>query len=110
MIDNGERAGSNNEAEYLAVIMALQMVQSLGFTEVELHVDSELVCRQLRGEWKVKNDDMRRLHRRAKSWIKRLNSFSVVHVPRRQNKHADRLANVAINLFKYQQEQSNAKH
>lgn len=108
MIDKGERIGSNNEAEYMAVIMALQLVQQLGFTEVELRVDSNLVCKQLRGEWQIKNDDLRRMHRRAKSWIKRLDSFTVTHVPRRQNKKADRLANVAINLYRYQKEVTSA--
>lgn len=109
MIDDGQRVGTNNEAEYLAVINGLKMVRKLGFTDVQLCVDSELVCKQLRGEWSTKNAELQRLNTITKSWIKGLRTFTVEHVPRTKNQQADRLANVAINLFKHQQEQADGE-
>jgi ribonuclease HI len=59
-------------------------------------MDSELIVRQLNGEYRVRNHDLKPLHGRARELMKQLADVEVVHVPREENAHADRLANQAI--------------
>jgi ribonuclease HI len=87
---------TNNQAEYRAVIAALKKAQELGAQELDFYLDSELVVKQLRHEYKVKNKDLVPLflmvHNLALSFAK----ISYTHVPREQNKAADKLANEAM--------------
>ncbi len=87
---------TNNEAEYRAVIAALEKAISLGATRVELNADSELVVKQIKGSYRVKKDTLKPLHQRVMKLQSSLESFAVRHIPRRQNEEADRLANQAL--------------
>jgi ribonuclease HI len=87
---------TNNQAEYRAVIAALEKALALGVIRVELHSDSELVVRQIKGLYRVKKAELRPLYERVKELEKLLEAFTILHIPRRQNKEADKLANAAI--------------
>jgi ribonuclease HI len=87
--------GTNNEAEYQALILGLSyLVNELKPTEeITCRLDSELVVKQLRGEYKVKNDRLLELHNMVKELAKRLTKVNYVHVRREQNKEADLIVN-----------------
>lgn len=87
---------TNNVAEYRAVILALQKALDLGAGSVTLHLDSELVVRQLRGEYKVREAHLKLLHREALDILSRFLEYHIHHVPREENRRADQLANEAI--------------
>ena len=86
---------TNNEAEYFGIIRALEKCAELGLTGVVLHSDSELVIRQLRGEYKVKNENLKPLFAQAQALAQRVRPV-LVHVPREKNQIADYLANLAL--------------
>lgn len=87
---------TNNQAEYRAVILALEKAKELNFTELDFYLDSELVARQINGEYKVKDKDLGSLF--VKVWNLKLGFKKVVfhHVTREKNKEADKLVNRAI--------------
>ncbi len=87
---------TNNQAEYGAIIAALEKAIRLGARHVDVNSDSELMVRQIRGEYRVRNLALRPLYERVRELQGRLEGFSVVHVPREQNADADRLANAAL--------------
>ncbi|MFO7653834.1 MAG: ribonuclease HI family protein [Candidatus Krumholzibacteriia bacterium] len=87
---------TNNSAEYRAVIAALELCSRWKVRRVHLHVDSELVARQLQGQYRVKSVDLRPLYQRVVHLARDLQVFRVQHVPREQNAHADHLANLAL--------------
>ncbi len=87
---------TNNQAEYRAVIAALEEATRLGARQVELNSDSELVVRQIKGEYRVKKATLKPLYQRVKQLQSRLESLTVNHIPRQQNIEADRLANRAL--------------
>lgn len=87
---------TNNVAEYEAVIYALELATALGARDVLLKLDSELVARQLSGAYKVKNQGLVPLWKRATALTRKLDRFEVEHVPRAQMTAADRLANNAL--------------
>lgn len=89
---------TNNVAEYSAVVYGLQEALIEKADEIELFVDSELVARQLKGEYKVKSPHIRSLFEQAIHLIKGFNSFVINQIPREKNKEADKLVNQAINL------------
>jgi probable phosphoglycerate mutase len=89
---------TNNVAEYRALLEALALAERAGASDVKLFADSELVVKQMRGEYKVRHPDLIPLHAEAKSRASRFPRFSLVHVPRERNKDADRLVNRALNL------------
>lgn len=88
---------TNNQAEYRGAIAALEAALGLGAREVELCLDSELVVRQLGGRYKVRNPKLIPLHKRILDLRSRFQRVIVRHVPREQNRVADRLANEALN-------------
>ncbi len=92
---------TNNEAEYLALIEGVKLALSRGAGELEIFMDSLLVVRQLRGEYRVKNPRIRPLFEKARRLLGRLDSWTVKHIDRRENSRADRLANRAINLKRH---------
>ena len=96
--EHGERIGeaTNNVAEYRAVLLGLERARARGATEVELVGDSELVVRQVRGEYKVKDEGLRALHARVVKALAEFDSWSIRHVRREENEEADRLVNVAL--------------
>jgi ribonuclease HI len=87
---------TNNEAEYRAVIAALEKALSLGANQVELRSDSELVVNQLNGRYKVRSTGLRPLYLEAGRLLGSLQKVSIVYVPRELNTEADRLANQAL--------------
>jgi ribonuclease HI len=87
---------TNNQAEYRAVIAALENAIRLGARQVELNSDSELVVRQINGRYRVKNEALKPLFGKVKELQSSLESCTINHVPRQQNREADRLANAAL--------------
>jgi ribonuclease HI/probable phosphoglycerate mutase len=87
---------TNNVAEYQALIHALRYSIRQGATRVRLFSDSELVVRQMAGKYKVKHPDMIPLHREARHLLSQIEDAALAHVPREQNRDADRLANRAL--------------
>jgi ribonuclease HI len=90
----GER--TNNYAEWTAVALALEEAVLLGATHVDLRMDSQLVARQISGQYRVKHPDLKPIHARVMGLLTRFAGYTVGHVPRELNKEADRLSNVAI--------------
>ena len=88
--------GTNNQAEYQAVIAALKAAADLNADEVVLYLDSELVVRQLTGRYKVKNNLLRFLYAEATELSKRFKGISINHVGRFANAEADNLARTAL--------------
>jgi len=87
---------TNNEAEYRAVIAALEKALALGAEQVELHSDSELVVNQLKGRYKVRSTGLRPFYLQAAKLLGQFQRVSIICVPREQNAEADRLANEAV--------------
>ncbi len=87
---------TNNYAEWTAVELALAEAERLGASQVDLRMDSQLVARQIAGRYRVKHPDLQPIHARVMRMLARLGGYSVGHIPREQNKDADRLSNVAI--------------
>ncbi|OGW32782.1 MAG: hypothetical protein A2X58_10640 [Nitrospirae bacterium GWC2_56_14] len=87
---------TNNIAEYTAAIIGLERAVQLGASKVRLYADSELMVKQLNGQYKVKNEGLKPLHARAKELIARIGCVEIHYIPRERNKDADALANKAI--------------
>ena len=83
---------TNNEAEYTALIRGLESLIELKLLNVQIYSDSELVVKQISGEYKVKNPRMQVLYQRATSLFSKLDKWSFFHVLRDKNKVADKLA------------------
>jgi ribonuclease HI len=87
---------TNNQAEYQAIIAALEAAVSLGARCVALKSDSELVVEQLNGRYRVKKASLRPLYQEVVQLIGSLEAFTITYIPREQNREADRLANLAL--------------
>ncbi len=87
---------TNNVAEYFGLIAALDYAQTHGIRALKVESDSELMVKQMRGEYKVKSEDLRPLFERAKKMSQTLESFRIDHVYREQNREADALVNQAL--------------
>jgi ribonuclease HI len=87
---------TNNVAEYQALIAALEYAVEHGPKALKLISDSELMVRQIKGIYKVKEPTLRDLHARASQLIRQLDWFSIEHVLRGKNREADELANAAM--------------
>jgi len=87
---------TNNVAEYFGLIAALDYAQTQGIRALRVECDSELVVKQMRGQYKVKNEDLKPLYERAKKMSLTLESFRIDHVYREQNREADALVNQAL--------------
>lgn len=96
--ERGERIGraTNNVAEYRALLLGIEMAAALGTNNLELVGDSELIVKQVKGEYKVKDATMRELHGRVKAALGDFESWSIRHVRREHNAEADRLVNAAL--------------
>jgi ribonuclease HI len=97
--ERGERIGeaTNNVAEYRALLLGIERARELGASELELVGDSELVVRQVRGEYKVKDAGLKPLHANVMRALADFDSWSISHVRREQNAEADRLVNEVLN-------------
>jgi ribonuclease HI len=87
---------TNNVAEYRGLLLGLERARALGADEVEVVNDSELVAKQVNGQYKVKHADMRPLHARAMETLGAFRRWSIRSVPRAQNADADALVNQAL--------------
>jgi ribonuclease H / adenosylcobalamin/alpha-ribazole phosphatase len=95
---HGEAIGvaTNNVAEYSALVAGLEKAVELGVDELEVISDSELMVKQMRGEYKIKNDALRELSQRAAGLARRLGTVTYTAVRREHNELADRLVNEAL--------------
>jgi len=84
---------TNNVAEYRALIEGLRLAASHEVRDVEIRGDSELIVKQMLGQYKVRHADLIPLHREAAALAHRFERCRIVHVPRERNKDADRLVN-----------------
>ncbi len=87
---------SNNVAEYTGLLIGLKKAIELGYKQIEVRMDSQLVVRQIMGQYKVKNEKLIPLHREAVELSRRFSDFQINHIPRELNKEADILANKAM--------------
>lgn len=87
---------TNNVAEYRALLLGLARAKELGAREVEVVNDSELIAKQVNGQYKVKHADMKPLHAAALDVLRGFDAWKVRTVPRAQNSHADALVNQAL--------------
>jgi ribonuclease HI len=96
--EGGERIGTttNNQAEYEALIRALRAARDLGFDEVDVRGDSQLIVRQVRGEWNTNDPDLREYRVTVRELLQAFDRWTLQHVPREVNQRADELANEAL--------------
>jgi ribonuclease HI len=87
---------TNNVAEYHGLVEALRLAEERGATRVHIQSDSELIVKQLRGVYRVRHPDLKPLYAKARALMARLAAARVVHVPRAENKDADRMVNEAL--------------
>lgn len=87
---------TNNVAEYEALLLGLETASQLGCNRLAIFMDSQLIVRQVLGQYKVKNVGLKPLFDKAKIKLADFNKWSIEHVPREQNKRADELANRGI--------------
>lgn len=91
---------TNNQAEYQALLNALIHAQKLGAAVVNCYLDSELIVKQIKGEYKVKNKDLAPHFLKIWNLLHMFKKYTITHVPRERNKEADALVNRAIDAQK----------
>jgi ribonuclease HI len=89
-------AATNNVAEYQALVLALEEAKKTGAEQLQIRMDSELIVRQMQGRYKIKDPGLKILATDVLRRIKNFKNVEFVHVPREQNKLADKLVNEAI--------------
>jgi len=97
----GETIGTatNNVAEYRALIRGIELAREHGASELEIYGDSELVVKQVRGEYRVKDAGLKPLHAQVRSALAGVERWSFGHVRRERNSHADALVNQALDAM-----------
>ncbi len=96
--EGGETVGrtTNNQAEYEALIRALEAARDYGLDEVDVRGDSQLIVKQVRGEWNANDPELKEYRVRVRSLLEGFDSWTLEHVPREVNERADELANEAL--------------
>ncbi len=89
---------TNNIAEYTSLLKALEAAKQAGAEQLTVFSDSELLVRQINGQYKVKSEQIRPLFQKAMSLLDEFKSWKISHIPREKNKRADNLVNQALNL------------
>ena len=89
---------TNNVAEYTALIRGLKKILDLKIREVKIFSDSELLVKQLNGDYRVKDKKLKKLFEEVKELEKKFNRILYQHIPRERNTRADSLANMALNI------------
>jgi len=87
---------TNNQAEYAALLLALETAAAYRPAHIDVLLDSELVVKQLQGVYRVRSPELRPLYERSRALLQHFPSASIRHVPRHENRQADALANKAI--------------
>src|SRR3984885_3229680 len=87
---------TNNFAEYSALLAALEFAIAQGHRSLRVVSDSELMVKQMKGQYRVNSPELRPLYEEAKRRVSQLEHFQIQHVLREKNRHADRLANLAM--------------
>jgi len=95
---------TNNIAEYRALLAVMKRLKTLGAKTVAIFSDSELLVQQITGIYRVKNRGLKPLHAEVMNLSRKFDAFTITHIPRCQNSHADRLANQALKDHKKKQE------
>jgi len=100
LFTGGEFLGqqTNNTAEYAALLAGLKAAAKLGAGEVKVLSDSQLLVRQMTGQYRVKNPNLQKLHEQAQDLLGQFSRCTFDHIRREENTDADRLANQAMNL------------
>ncbi len=101
-LHGGLGVATNNVAEYNGLLAALQWAVDGGQRRVHIRADSELLVKQMRGEYKVKNAGLQPLHAKARLLVARLDHVKFEHVRRELNKEADRLSNLGMDAAERQ--------
>jgi len=87
---------TNNFAEYSALLAALEFAIAQGHRSLRVISDSELMVKQMKGQYRVNSPELRPLYEEARRRVPQLDHFQIQHVLREKNRHADRLANLAM--------------
>jgi ribonuclease HI len=87
---------TNNRAEYTALVEALKLAKEKGFEGVEIRGDSQLMVRQMTGQYQIRDQFLKTLWTEAQALSKGFSSFVINHIPRDENDRADELANQAL--------------
>ncbi len=85
-------SATNNEAEYKALIKGLKESHKLKILNIAIFADSELIVKQINGQYKVKNERMQILNNKANGLLKKFTHWTVTHIPREKNSAADKLS------------------
>ena len=96
--EHGELIGeaTNNVAEYRALLLGIERARELGASELELVGDSELIVRQVLGDYRVKQEGLRPLHAQVREALREFETWSIRHVRREENEAADALVNATL--------------
>jgi ribonuclease HI len=99
---DGEFIGNttNNVAEYKALLLGLERALQRGVRRIEVRADSELLIKQLRGQYRMRSEHLRPLYENAMELLRKFEASRLVHVPRKQNAEADHFANQGIDKAK----------
>ncbi len=89
---------TNNAAEYNSLILGLKRCIKLGIKDIKIKMDSQLVVKQVLGEYKVRNEALKELHFKVLELLVQFDSFTIEHIYRNQNTDADELADLCILL------------
>lgn len=102
VVEHGEYIGTatNNQAEYKALLAGLICAKKKKISELQCFLDSELVVKQVRGEYRVKNEELKILLDEIKKILSVFSRVTFEHVPRSKNAHADKLVNEALDAYK----------
>lgn len=92
---------TNNQAEYRALIDGLRLARSMHVTQITVYCDSELLVKQVRGEYRVRNASLRPLYEELLAMVSLFDAFGIAHVRRADNARADALANKAMDTRKH---------
>ena len=87
---------TNNVAEYMALLFGLQEALARRIRDLKINTDSELLCKQIKGEYRVKDATLKLFHRLAKHLLTNFEKVDIANIPRENNKGADKLAETAI--------------
>jgi ribonuclease HI len=87
---------TNNAAEYQALILGLREVLGVGGTSIEIYTDSELVAKQMKGIYNIRNRRLKTFYREAVDLLNKFHRYELISIRREDNREADRLANEAI--------------